>query len=104
VPPWVVRGHEAAEALEQRAVGLVVALVGPAPGQQGRVVPQGTDDGLELLEGHASPPLILGVRRAGQRELLPHEEAQLVAGAVEGLLLAETSTPDAYGVDVGVSR
>lgn len=50
----------------------------------------------------AAQRLLLGVGGAGEGEVLPDHEAELVAGVVEGVVLVDAAAPDAYEVDVGV--
>ena len=41
------------------------------------------------------------VRRAGQQEVLPDQQAALIAGPIEVVALEDATTPDAKQVDVG---
>lgn len=50
----------------------------------------------------AAQRLLLRVGGAGEGEVLPDHEAELVAGVVEGVVLVDAAAPDAYEVDVGI--
>ncbi len=56
--------------------------------------------GLDL----AAQRLLLGVGRAGEQEVLPDEQAELVAQVVEVVGLVDAAAPDPHQVDVGRLR
>src|SRR5688572_31370277 len=47
-----------------------------------------------LFRSLAAQRLLLRVRGAGEQEVLPDQDAELVADVVEGVALVETATPD----------
>ena len=62
-------------------------------------------DVLPRLGLHLAPQrLLLRVGRAREREVLPDQQPQLVAGVVEVLALVDPAAPDPHEVDTGVGR
>ena len=77
-------------------------LVAAVPEHEGRVRGQAGDVLAGLRLELVPERLLLGVRRAGQQEVLPDQQAALVAELVEVLGLVDPAAPDADEVEVGV--
>ncbi|KAJ6442770.1 monooxygenase [Purpureocillium lavendulum] len=91
----VVRVHVAGVVREPLLLGELVVLVVAGPDDETGVVPQHLDvlprlavDGLEDVR-------VRGVVAAAKHKVLPDEDAHLVAGVVEGLVLVDAAAPDA---------
>ena len=88
----VARGDE--------ALHFVVA----APDGQGRMVAQAADVVLKLGADARLEVFAQVVHGAGEHEVLPHQQAQLVADVIEEVVGIVPAAPDAHGVHVGQTR
>ena len=78
-------------------------LVAAVPQGQARVRAE-PRHGLPGLGDHlAAQGLLFGVRGAGEQEVLPHQQTQLVAEVVEIVAFIDPAAPDADQVDIGVA-
>ncbi len=75
-----------------------LVLVVAVPDDQRRVRGEPGDVLLGLGEDLATQRFVLRVGRAGEREVLPHQQSQLVAQLVEVVGLVDAAAPDAHQV------
>ena len=98
--------HARVIALELRCFAVAVIekafhFIVPAPERQAGVVADAPRVFLDLARDVCFKRFRQAVGGAGEHEVLPHQQAQLVAGIVEGVLRVVAAAPHAHRVEMG---